>query len=53
MSATTVTHRPAPLRVGASCRVDCTCGWRGPTVPLYGDGQQPWIEHFNASKGET
>lgn len=46
MSDVVSTHKPLPLRVQSRCRVDCLCGWRGPLVPTFGDGQRSWSEHF-------
>lgn len=43
-----VAHKPDPKRVGSHCRVDCSCGWQGPRVPLFGQGTEPWTEHFKA-----
>ena len=40
------THRPEPLRAQSRCRVDCTCGWRGPLVAMFGEGVPPWMEHL-------
>lgn len=42
-------HRPDPKRAGARCRVDCSCGWRGPSVAMFGEGQAPWSAHFEAA----
>lgn len=42
-------HRPVPVRVQAHCRVDCSCGWRGPKVPMFGQGHLPWVEHFKGA----
>lgn len=39
-------HRPDPRQVSGRWRVDCSCGWRGPVVPLPGHGTAPWAEHF-------
>jgi hypothetical protein len=39
-------HRPDPKQVSGRWRVDCSCGWRGPVVPLPGHGTAPWTEHF-------
>ena len=33
----TGTHRPDTRRVGSRCRVDCSCGWRGPLVSTFGE----------------
>lgn len=41
-------HKPDPKRVGSHCRVDCFCGWKGPKVPMFGQGHKPWTEHFKA-----
>lgn len=41
-------HKPDAKRVGSHCRVDCTCGWKGPQVSMFGHGHQPWAEHFEA-----
>ena len=40
-------HKPNPIRTQARCRVDCSCGWRGPLVSLPGHGYLPWERHFN------
>ena len=39
-------HKPEPKRVGSHVRVDCSCGWRGPVVALFGHGHAPWAEHY-------
>jgi hypothetical protein len=41
-------HKPDPKRINSHCRVDCSCGWKGPQVPMFGHGHQPWVEHFKA-----
>lgn len=39
-------HKPDAKRVGSHCRVDCSCGWRGPTVPMFAHGHEPWAAHL-------
>ena len=39
-------HRPDARREQSRCRVNCSCGWRGPLVPTFGEGHKPWSEHF-------
>lgn len=46
MIPTAIDHRPDPHRVSSRCRIDCTCGWRGPLVSTYGEAHQPWAAHF-------
>ena len=43
-------HKPEPLRVQSRCRVDCSCGWRGPVVSMFGEGHAPWVEHFKEAQ---
>lgn len=43
-------HRPVTIRTQSRCRVDCSCGWRGPLVSMFGEGYKPWGDHFNEQK---
>lgn len=40
-------HRPDPVRTQSRCRVNCSCGWRGPLVSMFGEGHIAWVEHFD------
>ena len=46
-------HKPDPKRVGSHCRVDCSCGWKGPKVPMFGQGHKPWVEHFKEADADA
>lgn len=46
--ATGQAHKPNPRQTQGRWRVDCSCGWKGPSVALPGQGHEPWAEHFRS-----